>query len=113
MKKAFCEPGNISFCPPISLATVFSLDREGELKISRPPENGGDVVFRSRADMESAFAQGETVLHPGDVKGAVIPIMVSTLEKLSSAIKADGEVLKASKALKALEKKLAKNKGKK
>lgn len=117
MKKAFCEPGNISFCPPISLSTAFVFGladiSQGEFKISRLPENGGDVVFKNRAEIEAAFAQGEQVLHPGDLKGAVIPIMVSTLDKLSEAVKTDSEALQASKALKALAKKLAKNKGKK
>lgn len=105
------------FCPPVALAAVFSLGfnslDKNELKISRPAENGGDIVFQSRAEIESAFAEGEHVLHPGDLKGAVIPIMVSTLEKLNAAIKADGEALKASKTLKATAKKMAKNKGKK
>merc|ERR1712157_535244 len=29
MKKAFCEPGNVSFCPPISLASAFTFDIGG------------------------------------------------------------------------------------
>lgn len=85
---------------------------EGELKISRSPENGGEVTFKNRSELEGAFAQGESVLHPGDLKGAVVPIMVETLEKLSAAFKADSDLTKASKGLKALAKKLAK-KGKK
>ena len=115
MKKAFCEPANTTFCPPISIATAFkfnSLKGSEELKISRSPENGGDVSFSSRSELEAAFAQGESVLHPGDLKAAVIPIMVEALEKLAAAIKADPDVTKASKGLKALAKKLAK-KGKK
>ena len=39
--------------------------------------------------------------------------LLSFLDKLSTAIKADGDATKASKALKALAKKLAKFKGKK
>jgi tyrosyl-tRNA synthetase len=114
MKKAFCEPGNVSFCPPISIASAFNFglveDSQGELKISRSPDNGGDVVFKNRAELEAAFAQGEQELHPGDLKGAVVPIMVATLEKLAAGIKSDGDIVKASKTLKALAKKLAKKK---
>lgn len=114
MKKAFCEPGNVSFCPPIAIASAFSFGLaeggEGEMKISRSPENGGDVVFKSRAELEAAFGQGEQVLHPGDLKGAVIPIMVSTLDKVAAGLKADVDIVKASKTLKALAKKLAKKK---
>jgi hypothetical protein len=114
MKKAFCEPGNISFCPPIAVATAFRFglqeSSEGELNVSRSEENGGDIVFKNRADLEASFAQGEHVLHPGDLKETVIPIMVGTLEKLSIAMRADGDIAKACKTLKALAKKLAKKK---
>ena len=114
MKKAFCEPKNISFCPPIALASAFCFgfapDSTGELTISRSPENGGDVVFKSRAELEASFA--DESLHPGDLKAATSALMVATLEKLSSAIKADSDTTKASKALKALQKKLAKAKKK-
>lgn len=117
MKKAFCEPKNIEFCPPISVAAAFSFgltaDSVGTLEISRKEENGGNVSFTSRGELEAAFAQGEEVLHPGDLKGVVTSIMVSQLEKLAGAIKADGEASKASAALKALAKKQAKNKNKK
>merc|ERR1711935_465567 len=48
MKKAFCEPKNIDFCPPISIASAFAFgdeaDSTGEMIISRSPENGGDAV---------------------------------------------------------------------
>eukprot|EP00934_Nitzschia_sp_Nitz4_P008845 Nitzschia sp. Nitz4//scaffold119_size111653//73650//75940//NITZ4_004203-RA/size111653-augustus-gene-0.213-mRNA-1//1//CDS//3329533875//8835//frame0 len=114
MKKAFCEPKNIGFCPPIAIASALSFgladDSQGELKISRSEENGGDLVFKNKKEMEDLFAQGEEHLHPGDLKGTVTPMMVSLLEKLTAAIKADGDVLKASKALKALAKKLSKKK---
>lgn len=115
MKKAFCEPKNISFCPPIAVASAFAFgfadDATGELTINRSPENGGTVIFTNRADVEASFA--DESLHPGDLKAAASLLMVSTLEKLSAAIKADGEATKAGKALKALAKKLAKSKGKK
>ena len=114
MKKAFCEPGNVSFCPPISIATAFNFglmdDSKGEFKISRSEENGGDITFKTRREIEDSFAQGEQVLHPGDLKGSMIPVMVGVLEKLSAAIKADSECMKASKCIKALGKKLAKKK---
>jgi len=114
MKKAFCEPGNVSFCPPISVATVFSFglseNSGGLLKILRSEENGGNVIFKNRTDLEAAFVQGEHVLHPGDLKETVIQIMIDILEKLSMAMKADGDVIKACKTLKALAKKHAKKK---
>ncbi len=117
LKKAFCEPGNILFCPPISVATALCfghpVSSNDGLIIHRSAENGGDVIFKTRDELEAAFVQGDQVLHPGDLKGAVIPIVVSTLEKLANEFKADGEIMKAGKTLKVLAKKLAKNKNKK
>jgi len=110
MKKAFCEPGNIGFCPPIAVASVFAFgpDNSGSLLVKRSPDNGGDLVYQTVTELEKDFASGS--LHPGDLKAATTFIMVSILEKLSVAIKADVEATKAAKALKAFQKKLAKAK---
>ena len=114
MKKAFCEPKNIDFCPPISVASAFAFgleaDSTGEMVITRSPENGGDAVFKSRSELEAAFA--DESLHPGDLKAFASATMVATLDKLSKAIKADGDSTKAGKTLKAMAKKLAKQKKK-
>lgn len=113
MKKAFCEPKNIGFCPPIALASAFSFGfsgSSGELIIKRSAENGGDIVFKSIKELEASFA--DESLHPGDLKAVTSQIMVSILDKITSGVKADPDTLKASKSLKALHKKLAK-KGKK
>jgi tyrosyl-tRNA synthetase len=109
--KAFCEPGNISFCPPITLASTFALTAGNDWVIPRTPENGGDLVYQSREQIEGDFSCGS--LHPGDLKNATSAVMVKVLDKLSCAIKENGEAVKASKALKAFAKKVAKNKSKK
>mmetsp|Transcript_14124 Transcript_14124/g.20319 ORF Transcript_14124/g.20319 Transcript_14124/m.20319 type:complete len:756 (+) Transcript_14124:147-2414(+) len=111
MKKAFCEPGNVAFCPPIALVSTFILDQGKELLIKRSDDNGGDVAYKRREDLERDFESG--ALHPGDLKASAASMMVETLEITASAIKADGGAAKGSKALKALAKKMAKNKGKK
>mmetsp|Transcript_37475 Transcript_37475/g.76419 ORF Transcript_37475/g.76419 Transcript_37475/m.76419 type:complete len:680 (-) Transcript_37475:197-2236(-) len=108
MKKAFCEPGNVGFCPPIALASVFGFAGGESVVIKRSEENGGDVTYTDREGMERDFGSG--ALHPGDLKGTASGIMVGVLDKLAGAIKADGEVTKASKALKAFEKKMSKKK---
>ena len=105
MKKAFCEPGNTDFCPPIVVSFAFS---GGEIKISRSEENGGDVTYTTQADMEKDFKSG--ALHPGDLKAAAFGIMTGTLTKLSDSLKKYPDAQKASKALKAQEKKMAKKK---
>lgn len=112
MKKAFCEPKNIDYCPPISVASAFAFgleaDSTGEMTISRTPENGGDAVFKNRSELEAAFA--DESLHPGDLKAFASTTMVDTLDKLAKAIKADSDSTKAGKTLKAMAKKLAKKK---
>ncbi len=106
MKKSFCEPGNVAFCPPIVLANAFNPD--GDLVISRSPENGGDIVYKNQSEMEDDFRSGS--LHPGDLKATSTKIMVGVLERIAAAIKGDKDVTKASKALKAFQKKMTKKK---
>jgi len=112
MKKAFCEPGNVHFCPPIALASVFTFDLgfvgSDSVTVKRSEENGGDVEYKTKEEIAKAFSDDS--LHPGDLKAASSAIMVEVLEKLTSGIKADDEATKAAKALKALAKKLAKQK---
>ena len=112
MKKAFCEPGNVEFCPPIELLAYFGgLDGDGEgVTISRSPENGGDVTYTTKSAVRKDYESG--ALHPGDLKGATSTIMVQVLTKMSNEIKADKDAAKAVKALKAFEKKMAKQKKK-
>ena len=78
------------------------------MSISRSEENGGDVTYASQEEIEKDFVSG--ALHPGDLKAAAFTIIVNTLTKLSEAIKKDPDALKASKALKQAQKKLAKKK---
>eukprot|EP00986_Skeletonema_menzelii_P010375 scaffold5063_cov150-Skeletonema_menzelii.AAC.4 len=118
MKKAFCEPGNIDFCPPIALLTYFGGLDSGSasasagkgVTISRSPENGGDVTYTSKSQVEADFKSG--ALHPGDLKGCISTIMVEVLTKTSEAIKNDGSAAKGVKMLKAWEKKMSKQKKK-
>jgi len=107
MKKAFCEPGNIEFCPPIVVSFAFS---GGEIKVSRSEENGGDITYTNQTDVENDFKSG--ALHPGDLKAAASSIMTGTLTKISDALKKDPNATKGAKALKAQEKKMAKKKKK-
>lgn len=119
MKKAFCQPGNMEFCPVISILSAFLYHlkpftvngRESDppstdnnaITIHRTAENGGDVVFSTPAELISEFANGS--LHPGDIKAAASILIVSILEQLSNSIKNDCEASKGAKALKAYEKK--------
>eukprot|EP00092_Neocalanus_flemingeri_P008648 GFUD01009317.1.p1 GENE.GFUD01009317.1~~GFUD01009317.1.p1 ORF type:complete len:630 (+),score=190.37 GFUD01009317.1:56-1891(+) len=72
LKKAFCEPGNItdngvlSFCKYV----IYPVALRGEkFTINRPEEHGGDAIFDTFDDLEQSFAKEE--IHPGDLKSAV------------------------------------------
>merc|ERR1719516_370330 len=72
LKKAFCEPGNItdngvlSFCKFV----IFPVALKGEkFTIERPEQNGGNASFEAYENLEQAFAKEE--IHPGDLKAAV------------------------------------------
>jgi len=72
LKKAFCEPGNVtdngvlSFCKYV----IFPVALKGEkFVITRPAEHGGDIVFPTYEELEQAF--GKEDVHPGDLKAAV------------------------------------------
>jgi len=81
LKKAFCEPGNItdngilSFCKYVIIPVAL----KGEsFTIKRSEEHGGDASFASYEELENAFAKEE--IHPGDLKSAVERYMNDLLE---------------------------------
>jgi len=101
MKKAFCEPGNTAFCPPLAVARELVLGCGASLEVKRREEDGGDRAF-GKADggqLASEFAAG--ALHPGDLKPAVRDAAWGTLSRVRAAVAAD-------KALAAAEKEVAK-----
>ncbi|EJK49928.1 hypothetical protein THAOC_31149, partial [Thalassiosira oceanica] len=111
MKKAFCEPGNVAFCPPIELLSYFGGLGDGRaVTVSRSAENGGDVTYTSRDGLVQDYRSG--ALHPGDLKSLTSGVMVGVLTGVSDALKSDGDAAKAAKALKAFQKKMAKQKKK-
>lgn len=72
LKKAFCEPGNITENGLLSFVkyVIFPLFKPDEgFVIGRKPENGGDLTFATYADVETSFAAQE--IHPADFKQAV------------------------------------------
>ena len=109
MKKACCEPGNTDFCPLIvvSCAQSFGFDGKsaGTLTVKRSEDNGGDVTYTSRAEIEKGSISG--ALHPGDLKTCANAVAKSTVEKLAD-FKKDLDATKASKTLKASQKKMQK-----
>ncbi len=107
MKKAFCEPGNLAFCPPIALSSFFALQHgPGSVAITRTPENGGDITYETAAAIAADFASG--ALHPGDLKEFAGKTMTDVLQRISDATK-DKDIANSKKALQAFAKKQSKN----
>lgn len=72
LKKAFCEPGNITDNGILSFTkhVLFPLMKpEDKFKILRAPAHGGNVEYSNFEDLEAAFAKQE--IHPGDLKASV------------------------------------------
>ena len=106
LKKSFCEPGNVAFNPSISIAEVFAFAKTGSLTIHRPPDSGGDKTYTTVDELKGDHAS--EALHPGDLKAAVTPLIMSVLESLAKAMTADNDIKQSVKTLKNYQKKASK-----
>jgi len=96
VKKAFCEPANVDFCPPIAIvAELIAL--QGDFAVARKPDNGGDKAYAEVAALREDFASG--ALHPGDLKPALGRAVNQLLEKVRAGLKDSAEAQKALKDL--------------
>ncbi|XP_031773152.1 tyrosine--tRNA ligase, cytoplasmic isoform X5 [Apis florea] len=93
LKKAFCEPGNISDNGVLSFAkhVIYPLLKEGEsFNIYRTTEFGGDISFDTYDDLENAFAKEE--IHPGDLKNAVEIYINKLLDPIRKEFEVDSKL---------------------
>ncbi len=110
MKKAFCEPANAAFCPPLALAAelILPFGAERSLTIRRQPDNGGDLQLSDAASLAELYASG--ALHPGDLKPAVRDAVDRVLQRFRDAVKAKKELAAAQKEVDKVAKRAAKKK---
>lgn len=83
LKKAFCEPGNITDNGILSFVkhVLFPLFKPGEgFSITRPADFGGDITYLAYAELEEAFAKQD--VHPGDLKTSVEGYINKLLEPI-------------------------------
>jgi hypothetical protein len=92
MKRAFCKPGNIGFCPSVELLAYSGGLDDGEadgesreVTISQSPDNGGDVTCAAKLAVVRDSASG--ALHPEDLNWEVSNMMVEVLMKIGAEIK--------------------------
>ncbi|CAE8651731.1 unnamed protein product, partial [Polarella glacialis] len=107
VKKAFCEPGNTSFCPLISWVSEL-LELGQVFTVSRKPEWGGDKTYTNVAEVQSDFVSGD--LHPGDLKPAMSKAINALLEGVRNGLKDQDSLKKAQKDLEAFTKSQQKKK---
>lgn len=84
IKSSFCESGNISFNPVLSIVKLIIMpfiDRK--FKVCRTEENGGDKEFSSFQELQEYFGSGN--LHPGDLKGSVLGYLKTLIEPIRKA----------------------------
>ncbi|RWS06688.1 cullin-5-like protein [Dinothrombium tinctorium] len=66
MKKAFCEPGNITDNGVLAFVKYVIFPLFGQFKINRSDKHGGPLLFVDYDAVETEFK--EEKLHPGDLK---------------------------------------------
>ncbi|MCX6706646.1 MAG: tyrosine--tRNA ligase [Candidatus Woesearchaeota archaeon] len=66
ISKAYCQEKEAYENPVLEYCRYLVFERFNEFKIERPVKFGGDVSFKSYAELENAFVKGE--VHPMDLK---------------------------------------------
>jgi tyrosyl-tRNA synthetase len=107
VKKAFCEPSNVSFCPPIAWVGELLRFKE-DFVVARKPDNGGDKTYKTVAELQSDYASG--ALHPGDLKPSLSKALNAFFEPTRTGLKTQDVLKKAQKDLEAFTKSQQKKK---
>lgn len=81
IKRAFCEPKNVDFNPPLDMADFLLTKGIVEtIVVRRKPENGGDYTYSDMERLKRDFV--DESLHPGDLKPAIVDALNATLIKV-------------------------------
>jgi tyrosyl-tRNA synthetase len=78
VRKAFCPPDAIEFNPILDWVRRLIFARDGEFRVARTPEHGGDLRFTAPAEVDEAYLAG--ALHAADLKNGVADWLVEALE---------------------------------
>jgi tyrosyl-tRNA synthetase len=83
VRKAFCPPDSTAFNPMLDWARKLIFARDGEFRIARSEQHGGDLVFTSADETDEAYLAG--TLHPADLKNGIAEWLVEALEPARKA----------------------------
>lgn len=92
VKKAFCDPSNLAFCPPLSWVSALWMV-ESTFDVNRDISNGGDVSYKEYEAVKVDFQSGK--LHPGDLKAALGTNLVKITKDITQAVLASETLKKA------------------
>ena len=85
INKAYCPEKQVKENPVLEYARYLVFERLPSLDIDRPKKFGGNISFRSYADLESAYTKGD--LHPADLKRGVATAVNEMLEPIRKHFK--------------------------
>jgi len=94
IRKAFCQPGNVDFNPPLAWLRALHPPQQA-VEIRRAAEHGGPLAFPSLPALEASFLA--LALHPADLKDATLEALTSTRHQLQASEPLQ-EALRALKA---------------
>ena len=94
IKKAYGPPKEIEFNPLINWVQtlVFWGEEEGELKVERPEKFGGNLSFKTYAELADTFEK--KLLHPMDLKTSVVKYLDQLLQPVREHFEKDEEAKK-------------------
>jgi len=84
IKKAYCQQGDIERNPILELMKYHIFPRYESITIEKPEKFGGNVVYASYAEMETAFSDGK--LHPMDLKAACTKYLNDILDPVRAVL---------------------------
>lgn len=82
---AYCPEKDVKENPVLQIANLIIFPRIDKMVIKRPQKFGGDLIFKSYGELESAYAGGN--LHPLDLKNAVTEYLEEIIAPIREAYK--------------------------
>lgn len=92
IKAAFCPEATVDGNPILEYLKHLIFPKFDSVEILRSDENGGNITYKTYAELEEDFASG--ALHPGDLKPAVSKAINAMLQPVRDHFKNDPEARK-------------------
>jgi tyrosyl-tRNA synthetase len=83
VKRAFCPPDSAEFNPMLDWVRKLIFPRDGEFRVPRSAQHGGDMRFGSADEVDRAYV--DKALHPADLKSGIAEWLIETLEPARAA----------------------------